>query len=192
MFTTIDGIKHKACYGRLHPEGKWVPISQFHNRRWASGRKGPRPNCKACESAARGVEQQVPFRRFSWMIEELVARLGQAEAARRIGIRSSTMWEWRHNPPKMMHRKSARKILLALHEVREKREVRHRLSIHHGSSMRGKPEKIPKKRSDYYKPHGDADNESKRRLWANMDEERREQQLARERERKRKKPGETT
>jgi hypothetical protein len=128
-FQEIDGVMHKACYGRLHPEGKWLPLTKFHQRRWANGNRGPRPNCKACDSAAKGAEQQVPFKRVAWMLTELISRLGQAESARRIGVGHTTMWGWVHHPPPNVHRRSARRIVLALHEARQRNEVRHRLSI---------------------------------------------------------------
>jgi len=185
-FLVIGRVRHKACYGRLHPEGKWIPVTDFHQRRWANGNRGPRPNCKACDSATSGVEQQIPFRRIGWMVDELVARLGQAEAARRIGVGHTTMWGWIHHPPPAVRRRTARKIVVALHAVRQRGEVRHRLSIHHGASMRGKTEREVRSRKDLYKPHGDADNQASRRRWANLPQERREIVLAYDRERRRK------
>jgi hypothetical protein len=96
------------------------------------------------------------------------------------------MWGWVHHPPPNVHRRSARRIVLALHEARQRNEVRHRLSIFHGSTMRGKPERPVTRSRDLYKPHGDGDNQGKRRLLKNMSAEQREAIRAYDRERRRK------
>lgn len=62
-----------------------------------------------------------------------------------------------------MRRSTARRAILALAEVRANGTVRHKDSIHHGAALRGRTEKVPITRQDFYRSQGDNDNELRRK-----------------------------
>lgn len=108
-----------------------------------------RPQCKQCESINRGTEPMIPYSEIRFAVEELIFRVGKVEASRRIGVKATTMYEWTRGKRKFVHRRSARAIVTALAEARSKNEARHRKSIKHGATMRGKQERIPRHPSDF-------------------------------------------
>jgi len=160
-FKWIDGHLHKWCRGmkgKCHP-GKFVPIGEFYP---AKTDLGIRTECKTCTSFGRS-ERMLPVAHYAALIMEIENRVGIAEASRRIGISTNALWNIRKRRVSHITRPTARKVVAALAELRKSGLVRHRDSIHAGASMRGIPEKIPKGRGDFYRPHGDADSGYKRK-----------------------------
>lgn len=161
-FKSINGVVHKMCNGRSHSSPTWIAVDSF--RPQTRGKKGKyRSQCNDCDAFYHGSESMVKFSQYEWMVVELVNRLGVEEAARRIGISQQTMYHWRNRKPLKIKRKNARKVVNTLATVRKAGEVRHRDSIRHGSLVRNHKEKIPVDQRDFYKPHGDYDNEVKRK-----------------------------
>ena len=68
-----------------------------------------------------------------------------------MGYSTGTIWKWEQKHTLNIQRRTAAKILLALKKVRDADEARHRDSIHHGAKARGKTEKVPKDKGDFYK-----------------------------------------
>jgi len=150
----------KICRGPLHREGKPLPLDNFLKQ--PDGR--PRSYCRACDSARKGAEQQVKFSaHYHAWLELIVNRLGPAEASRRLPLTYTQLWALRNRPPEMIRRRTARKIVTLLNELNCTEEVRHRLSIRHGASARGRPERSIELWVDYYRPHGDEQTMRKRR-----------------------------
>lgn len=161
-YRKVNGQEQKLCNGPLHPEeGAWLPFRSF----WTY-KKGPRADklmsrCIECEKSARGRDPKqsglIPISRVWWIFVEIRNRVGKAEACRRIGV-SHNMWMRAERGIYInMRRETARKAILALHELRENGVVRHRDSIRRGAAARGEKERVPTKPRDLYKPHGDVD-----------------------------------
>lgn len=183
----VVGVIERLCRGPLHPRGEWLPESAFYSFITNYGKLYTRKVCKECYNRRRRPYGWVRYQRIAFVAEELVNRLGFMEATRRANIAPSTLRKYLRGESRYVYRPTARRLICALHEARKNNEVRHRASIHHGSTMRGKKERIPRERKDLYRPHGDDYSEAKRRLVANMSEERREIIRARDRERRRQK-----
>lgn len=164
----IGGVRHKLCTGPLHREGKFVPTADFYIR--GNGRL--RPQCKFCEGAYVNSEPRVPYIRLKFAVDELVNRLGGAEASRRIGIRHKTMVEWRAGRVKSMKRRIARNVIAALVEARRNNEARHRKSIKYGAAQRGAVEKIPRESHEFNNSNNDAHSARKRRYIQSLPEEK--------------------
>lgn len=138
VYQEIDGVKHKLCTGPSHRVGKFIPVDNFYVR----GNGVIRPWCKFCEGSGKGTEPMVRYKNVQFAVDELISRLGKAETARRIEIKYGTLWAWLHGQREYVHRRTARRIIRALIFARSRKEVRHRLSIRHGSNMRGHRERV--------------------------------------------------
>lgn len=176
QYKSIRGIEHKLCTGPLHRDGAWVPLETGFYRRQSRGKDLPRPECIACEGSRQNSEPRVPYERYKFAVEELVNRLGKAEAARRIGIRLSTLWEWRTKKQRFIKRRHARALVLALRDVRQRDEVRHRDSIRHGAGQRGRTEKKVTSKKHLYNSRGDSDKAARE-----ADAKRKREERARQR-----------
>jgi hypothetical protein len=189
------GHWQRRCFGVLH-KGEWVNFENFRPRSKAkyktrkNGSVGLRSECRACENAVRNnaanpriLSGYVPISRYWPFILEMKFRLGSREAARRIGIGHGTWARWQNGNIRQIQRESAKRILVALREVRANNEVRSRRNIRRGSKMRGEPESPPANRHDFYKPTGDVELEAR----SNYRKNNIEQQRAVERERARRK-----
>lgn len=136
-YRTIQGVKHKLCRGRVHPEGRFVPVVDFYVGRDREG--GLRGRCKLCESRSRdggwiSTGTIMPF------LTELINRVGTMETARRIGMTDSGM-RYMKKRGRYVQLRVARSIMHELTKAREKNEKRHPDSIQHGSAMRGHRER---------------------------------------------------
>lgn len=168
-FKLIDGALHKKCNGPTHSGWVWLPVTQF----WKSKYSRLRAQCITCESAVQNSETLIDISTVYFALDELIRRLGVAEAGRRVGISDKTVTTIHRKQVYKVKRKTARKIIAALHEVRQAEEVRHRKSIRHGAYLRGREEKTPQHRSEFYKPTGDTDLEFRRRYrQENIEQER--------------------
>lgn len=154
VYKTYGGVKHKLCTGPGHREGKFVPLSNFFLRYDKPG--VPRSQCKHCESIHQGSEQRVAYSEIKFAVNELIFRVGKAEAARRIGIKPATMWEWTKGRRDFIQRRKARAVITALAEARASNEARHKKSIRHGASLRGRKEKVPQRYQDFNGPNNTA------------------------------------
>jgi hypothetical protein len=155
-----NGKLEKFCRGPSSNGGHWVSVEKFYEGR----RTGTlRPWCQDCDRKQGGHNPNYPVLRFMFAFDELVNRLGKMEAARRIGITQNNLRLVLTGKTSHIRHKTAVKILLALHNVRITDEVRHRDSIRHGAKQRGRPEKKVTAKVDLYRPHGDNDNELKKR-----------------------------
>jgi len=188
VFKTIRGVEHKLCTGPGHPEGKFVPTTNFFLR--GDDKTKLRPQCKHCESIHAGAEQSVPYSEIKFAVNELIFRLGKAETARRIGVRANTLWEWTNGKRKSVHRKNAKAIITALAEARANGEARHRKSIKHGAAARGREERVPVRHGEFNGPSDHLNEvkkkwidkkpiEIRRQKWA----EAKRRQVARQKER---------
>lgn len=148
-YRTIDGVLHKLCRGPLHPNGRFIPVSDYFVRPERKGRW--RSRCIDCEFARKGYERNI-FVTQMWVnwLDEIVSRVGVREGCRRMGL-SPAWYRWfKRTKPKTMRKRTARKIVNTLRELRSQDIVRHRDSIHHGSAQRGHREKVPNHPRDYY------------------------------------------
>lgn len=164
----IDGIQCRTCTGPSHSEIAWLPLKNFGSK--PNGQ--PRSTCRACDSFQKNSEPLVNFTvQYAGWIEHIVNRLGVMEASRRLEISQSGLRRLRKGNPLKIKRRTARKIVALTHELNGTGEVRHRDSIVHGSYIRGREEKLPEKKGDFYKRDGDeekiSDRERKRQQRAN-------------------------
>jgi hypothetical protein len=160
-YREINGKLHKLCNGPLHRQGRYVPITDFYRRR-RNGVLRPRPQCKDCEAHWQGSPRLVPYSRVKFAVTELVSRVGKAEAARLIGITNQQMWLMVTGQKKSLQHKTVAKILLALKYARDNNLVRHRDSIIHGATQRGREERAIQTAKDYYQP--ETEEQRKERL----------------------------
>jgi hypothetical protein len=84
--------------------------------------------------------------------------VGKVEAARLIGTYRWIINNW-FNGQMYMQRRHCRSVVQTLLHLQENNIVRHRDSIRHGAAKRGREIKVPARRADYYRPHGDIDTE---------------------------------
>lgn len=149
----------KKCRCPLHwgenGEGTWLPVSEF--RIYRSGkRKGQLLAWCLLGTAAKrnkrfdGQTGYVPTHRVYFAVRELVAKIGKAETVRRTEIDWDTLKALLDQEYEHCQKRVAAAIFRALYDVREKGEVRHRDSIIHGAAVRGRLEKVPKTRDDFY------------------------------------------
>jgi hypothetical protein len=159
-----NGVREKLCTGPSHDVPMFLSVQNFYKHH-----KQYKPWCKDCDRLYRsmkmGVELNpwIPYRMIEFAILELVRRLGKYETARRIGVTGEQVWNYLHGRTRYVKKRTATKIIVELHKAREINEVRHKDSIHHGSSQRGRVVRVPKKYKDYYISHGDKDNDYKRK-----------------------------
>jgi len=159
----IGGIPHKLCSGPSHDRPTWVPYSEFwRNAKPNHSADGIKSQCKLCESHRVGHPRMVEFQKIEFAVLELVNRLGINETSRRTNISLSSLWKYRHQRAKQVHRKTAEKLLSTLAEVRKNGSVRHVDSIKHGAILRGREEKIPSRHRDFYSKQADIETEQKR------------------------------
>jgi hypothetical protein len=153
---TIKRKPHKLCRGPLHATGgEWLPTTNFRKRSDGSGRL--RGSCAACEHLFRygkPPEQHsavgwLDFSQYRFAVLELEARLGRAEARRRVGVGKTTWLRWSNGATRIQKAK-ALKLIQTLIEVRRNKEARHKHSIRRGSAARGEPEKVPRKARDFH------------------------------------------
>jgi len=161
-YKIMDGDKYKLCTGPLHRSGRYVRVHDGFYTRTYKGKKQPRPECKECEAFRSGSERMVPLSRVRFALEELVNRVGKAEAGRQIGIPQQHVWKLINGHTRRVQRKTAARILVALKRARDANLLRHRDSILHGASMRGRPEKTVTRRKDLYQPESPEQIEERR------------------------------
>jgi hypothetical protein len=147
----IDGVLHKKCRGRTHKDGAWLPITEFWMVKSGKGKGNPRSQCKDCEYALKGARQSIPYLKIRFAIEELVHRLGKMETCRRIGISQPHLRNLLRGKLDRVQYATAQNALKALAIARNNNEKRHRKSIKHGASQRGRIERIPNEQNDFYR-----------------------------------------
>lgn len=154
-FRVIAGKKHKLCRGPDHGTGgQWLPVEHFIYR---NGKI--RARCRACESRAKGSENLVLLSdSYAAQVEHIVNRLGVMETSRRLEIAQASLWNIRNKRVQKLKARTARKILLLVKTLNETGEVRHKKSIKHGAKMRGRKERVPNGKNDFYKTTGDLEN----------------------------------
>lgn len=177
----INGEIHKLCKGPLHDEPTWVPVSKFSKIK-KSGK--PRSMCTACDNARKGAGTRISVTPIRTALDEIIRRVGRSEAARLCGVDPDTIYMISYKKTRRINRETAKKILAALAELRQGDVVRHRDSIKHGSHLRGRTEKQPVVRRDFYKPTGDSDLEFRKKYRDAHVEHEREQDRARKARRK--------
>lgn len=166
-FKEVDGKKYKRCNGPLH-QGLFVPVEKFHRR--SNSKNGRDYRCIGCL----GENQMLEFsQEYQMWLESIVRRLGKTEAARRLDISYGTLWKWYtgKDRPKHLRRHHARRLVEVLIEVVQNDELRHKDSIKHGASKRGKPERKVTKTSQLYIRNSDEENYG-RKLWREQNPER--------------------
>lgn len=170
----IKGQEHKLCTGPGHDEPTWLPATDKYFYQHKSGERAGKltPRCRLCTNWKKlkspGESGLVPILKAQPFFIEAVNRVGLLELARRAEVSPNTIINVLRAKSNdgarqlTVQKRTLRKIMLQLISMRRKGEVRHRDSIHHGAAKRGKLEKVPAKRTDYYKPHGDSDTEFRR------------------------------
>lgn len=157
---TDQGEKEKLCNGPLHPpEGAWLPLRSFWVYKTGKRKGKPLCRCQECEKVGRGRDSRtsgwIRVEEVWWIFLELQRRLGKTETLRRLHI-SNNFWSRAEKKVyENMRRTTASKAVKLLYEVRYSGEVRHRLSIIHGAKERGRTEKTPHLRMDFYHPTTD-------------------------------------
>lgn len=161
----VNGRTLRRCSGHLH-NGRYIPPENFIHQTGHAGNTSPR--CKKCN----GKPSLIPLtdQHRAW-IESIIRRLGTYESARRLEVSHDALKCWRFVPRLLDTRKPQRfilstnlaKIVQLMLELKITREVRHKDSIRHGASMRGKPERPVKVKSDLYVPTSDTENEMRQR-----------------------------
>ena len=148
---------HKLCTGPSHENPEWVLAVKFYQRK--DGK--PRSWCIACElhRSKRSVPLVDYTDSYYGFVRSIVNRLGVEEAARRMQISQQALWQLRFGRKRKIKRKTAESILRVAQDLRQSGEVRHRDSIRHGSYLRGRKEKVPVRRQDFYRKDGDTDND---------------------------------
>jgi hypothetical protein len=158
-YKVIDGKKHKLCNGPLHKdEGEYLTLDRYFILKKGKRAGKPISRCKACTRIEKfGTTERglVEISRVWWIFLELTNRLGKAEVCRRLGISYNFYYRVNKCIYIRMYKVTAIRAIYLLREVRANNEVRHRDSIRHGSHMRGRVEKVPTERRDYYRPTGD-------------------------------------
>jgi hypothetical protein len=153
-----DGVKYKLCNGPLHKEdGEWLSLDRFFILKKGKRAGKPLSRCKACLQIEKfGTTERglVEVSKVWWIFLELQNRLGKAEVCRRLDISHNFFYRIDKKIYRRMYKKTAIKAIHLLREVRLNGEVRHRDSIMHGAKLRGRREKVPTRKSHYYKRHG--------------------------------------
>lgn len=154
-YKTIKRVRHKLCRGVLHPDGKFVPVTNFYPGR-NNRKERHRSHCIDCEFARKGFERNVVVTQMwtNWL-HEIVSRVGVEEACRQLGM-SNAWYRWfNRTKPRTMQRRTARNIVRVLRKLRANKTVRHRDSIRHGSAQRGHRERVPVTIRDFYRSRSD-------------------------------------
>lgn len=162
---TINGVTHKICNGPLC-NGAFVPQSGFYKRKDTR----MRPICIRCEKKRRGFEEYLKVGPYRIWLESIIRRLGVFETARRIGCSHNEIRRIRTGrhfgrvkPVQYIQRRTARKIVALMYELRITGEVRHRDSISYGHKARGLPEKVVTSKKHLLVPTSDDETEARRR-----------------------------
>lgn len=193
-----DSKGRKRCNCSIH-QGEFIDLSNFTLRK-SGYRKGlPLARCKWGEEESKGRVGNNPLRGYLLLsdpvvrntIIELERRIGQAETIRRCRLNTVFFRNFYgknklRKPQRRIQKRTFKKLLEVLIEVRQKDEVIHRDSIKRGAVVRGEKVKRPVDPRDYYVPTGDSDLEQRRAHRA----KNREAQNLREREYKRKRTAE--
>lgn len=166
----------KMCRGPLHRDGVWKPKTEF---RFLKKRGYFFSECRECERYRKAHRHKRPYKvfgyayyeRYAWVFIEIVRRIGKREACRRIPMSYNTLWKTSTGRQRKIQKETVRRALLLLQELRASGEVRHKDSIAHGSYLRGRPEKIPTARKDFYVKHGDDDTERRRVYRGSLEDE---------------------
>jgi hypothetical protein len=180
-FKTVKGVLYKRCAGPAHDKPTWLPAT---NKYFYFTRRGTYYNrCRLCvvwsyaeipeDAGFIPVDKVIPF------FKEAVFRVGKMETCRRIQLTDKRLRQILGGESQFVKKATFKRLMIELVSMRRKNEVRHKDSIRHGASMRGRTERVPINRRDFYHPHGDEDNERR----SNYRKEHREEENARVRER---------
>lgn len=165
---TIRG-NTKRCNCPLH-NGEYVPLDQFWY--FKSGRMAGKPMAR-CIAGTRiqqgkdpGKTGFVPLTRFKFVFRELESRIGRMETCRRAGISINFWMRMDRGIVTQARKQTMISLISVLREARAHDEVRHKDSIRHGASARGRKERKVEKKSDLNLPSGDDDAAIKRKYRA--------------------------
>jgi hypothetical protein len=155
----------KRCTGPLC-RGRYVPLENFYFHKQGTRKGKPFSRCKLClahykfgDGMAHGW---IRFDRVKFIFDELVNRLGKTETLRRVGLSQNFLLRRRKENQKFIRKQTVVKAMMVLQEVRANNEVRHRKSIRYGAAQRGRAERVPVKKADYYSRQDDSENEVRR------------------------------
>lgn len=170
FFKEIKGELHKLCTGPGHDEPTWLPATEkyFHVRHseYRDGQFVSR--CRLCVNWEKlkspGISGYVSLDIAHPFFLEAVNRVGHEEVARRIGMNPDNLRKILQKQRTYVQKRNLRKLMLELISMRRKGEVRHRDSIRHGSAKRGRSEKAPKNRIDFYSQASDEEAAYRREL----------------------------
>jgi hypothetical protein len=134
-------------------QGNYTSLTRF----WffKSGRRKGKPfsRCRDCLNYQRWGSTDhgwVPYNKIGFVFEELQFRLGKMETCRRIGVSINYFSRRLHEDRTRVNMNIARRAMLELMKCRENNEVRHKDSVHRGTTARGEKDRIPIREKDYY------------------------------------------
>jgi hypothetical protein len=138
------------------------------------GRRKPTKNIK---SHLDRPGSWIPRSRVLFIFEEIVRRIGFAEATREIPYNRSSLRRLINGDKPYVRKSTVEKAMVLLRELREGDIVYSRNDILYGSKARGLEPKPPQDAKEYYKRHGDGDTEYRRKF--RDEQKKREEELER-------------
>jgi hypothetical protein len=129
-------------------------------------RKGkPFSRCRACLNYQRfgdTMHGMVPYAKVKFIFDELTNRLGKAETVRRLGVSQNFFYRRKIGNYKYIRLATVAKAMVVLKECRENGTRRHKRSIRHGATARGREERVIEglgRTQDFYNSRSDLFNE---------------------------------
>jgi hypothetical protein len=162
----IQGNK-KRCMGPLH-QGEYVPLKYFWHFKKGPRKGKPFARCRACLNYQRfgdTLHGMVPYAKVKFIFDELTNRLGKAETVRRLEVSPNFFYRRKIDNYKYIRIQTVARAMVVLKECRENDVRRHRRSIQHGATARGREERVIEglgRTEDFYNPHSDIFNEYSR------------------------------
>jgi hypothetical protein len=135
----VRGVLHKRCCRC----GVWKPIDEFYRDNRERTKQDHRPECKLCSSEYAFKSRKNPRDFYGYIaissiqpqLERLIAAVGAAETARRIGVRHAHLWRIQHKQ-RFITRHLAAAIVREFYKAQDKGEKRTREEILHGTQQR--------------------------------------------------------
>lgn len=155
----------KRCMGYYH-KGEYVSLKYFYFFKSGPKKGKPFARCRLCTYYKRYGNTEhglILYDRVKFIFDELTNRLGKAETLRRIGV--SRNFFIRRGENKSIRAATVVRAMKVLQECRENDVRRHKRSIRHGATARGREEREIKglgHHSDFYNSHFDIHNENRK------------------------------
>lgn len=154
----------KRCMGPLH-QGEYVPLKYFWYFKKGPKKGKPFSRCRACLNYQRygdTMHGMVPFDKVKFIFDELTNRLGKAETVRRLEVSQNFFHRRKIENYNNIRIGTVARAMEVLKECRENGIRRHKHSIRHGASARGREERVIEglgRTADFYNSRSDIQNE---------------------------------